>query len=153
LSCPSRSPTLEEVMRRFPLLLAFLVALSLLALGGPSGSAPKKGDGWVPLFNGKDLDGWSTYFDGRARNGKTDDLVRVEDGVIHLYPTGADGEARPAGYLATDKAYSYYQLRFEYKWGDKRSAPRAGGLMYHVVGPDRLWPRGLECRLDEGHVG
>jgi putative membrane-bound dehydrogenase-like protein len=140
-------------MRRFSLLVAFLAAASLLALAGPSDSQPKKGDGWVPLFNGKDLNGWSTYFDGRGKDGKTDDLVRVEDGVIHVYPAGADGEARPMGYLATAKAYSYYQLRFEYKGGGKRSAPRAGGLMYHVVGPDRLWPRGLGCRLGEGHAG
>jgi putative membrane-bound dehydrogenase-like protein len=145
-------------MRRFPLLAALLVAAALLALAGWSDSQPKKGDGWIPLFNGKDLDGWSTYFEGRGKDGKTDDLVRVEDGVIHFYPTGTDGDTRPTGYLATAKAYSYYQLRFEYRWGGKRfaphdKAPRAAGLMYHAVSPDRLWPRGLGCRVEEGHPG
>lgn len=144
-------------MRRLGLLLAALGVLSLLALAGPSGSAPKKDDGWVPLFNGKDLDGWSTSFEGRGKHGKADDLVRVEDGVLHLYPEGKDGDRKPRGYVATDKAYSFYQLRFEYRWGARRFAPRdkdrrRSGAMVHTVGDD-LRPRGLECLVGEGETG
>jgi hypothetical protein len=80
-------------MRRLGPLVAVLAVLSLFALVGPSGSAPKKDDGWIPLFNGKDLDGWYTYFEGRAKSGKADDLVRVEDGSSTSTPRGRTATA------------------------------------------------------------
>jgi putative membrane-bound dehydrogenase-like protein len=145
-------------MRRLSLVAAFLGVIALLAPGSRSGSAPIRRDGWVPLFNGKDLTGWYTYFDSRGKNGKADDLVRVRDAVIHLYPEAQDGASRPMGYLATEKAYSFYHLRFEYKWGTRRFAPRAraprsSGLIYHFVGPNRVRPCGVECQVQEGDTG
>src|SRR5690242_15183006 len=112
-------------MRKMSLLASLLAFASWASLAGPGGSAARPGDGWIPLFNGKDLAGWHTYFEGRGSDGRADDLVRVEGGVIHVYPGGKDGERRPLGYLATEKAYSFYHLRFEYRWGTRRFAPRA----------------------------
>jgi putative heme-binding domain-containing protein len=145
-------------MRRVGFLVALLGGTALWTIAIRSGSAPKNDDGWIPLFNGKDLAGWYTYFDGRGKNGRADDLVRVEDGVLHLYPQGKDGDKLPMGYLATEKAYSFYHLRLEYKWGKRRFAPRArtprdSGLFYHVVGRDRLWPTGVQCQVREGDTG
>jgi hypothetical protein len=138
--------------------MILLGGVAWLALGHGSGPAPKKADGWIPLFNGKDLTGWYTYFAGRGKNGPADDLVRVHDGVIHIYPEGKDGARLPMGYLATEKAYSFYHLRFEYKWGTRRFAPRTkaprdSGLIYHFVGKDQVWPRGVECQVQEGDTG
>jgi len=53
-------------------------------------------EGFVPLFNGRDLDGWT---------GDTDGYV-VEDGKIIC---------RPGGNLYTEKEYSDFALRFEFK--------------------------------------
>jgi hypothetical protein len=119
---------------------------------------PKKEDGWTPLFNGKDLTGWNHFFNGRAKDAKVDDLVRVENGEIHIYPEGQDGEKRPFGYIVTAKEYTRYRLRLEYKWGTKRFEPRAktkrdSGLLYHVVGPDKVWPRCVEFQIQEGDTG
>jgi hypothetical protein len=49
-------------------------------------------------------------------------------------------------------------LRLEYKWGDKRFPPRDqqrrdAGLLYHVVGADVVWPRCVECQIQERDVG
>jgi putative membrane-bound dehydrogenase-like protein len=145
-------------MKKILLILAFLGGLACLTQPERSGSAPKKSDRWILLFNGKDLSGWYTYFESRGKGGKVDDLVRVHDEVIHIYPRGKDGDKQPMGYLATTKAYSFYHLRFEYKWGGKRFAPRAkgprdSGLIYHFVGKDRVWPRGVECQVQEGDTG
>ena len=52
--------------------LTLLVSTPTLA-EAPFASAPKEKDGMTPLFNGKDLDGWS----GDTR------LWKVKDGVIH----------------------------------------------------------------------
>jgi putative membrane-bound dehydrogenase-like protein len=144
-------------MRRVGLLAAFLGGVGWLTVAGRSGSA-KRNDGWIPLFNGKDLAGWYTYFDGRGKNAQVDDLLQVENGVIHVYPSGKDGDKLPMGYLATKKAYSFYQLRFEYKWGSRRFAPRThdprdSGLIYHFVGKDHVWPTGVECQVQEGDTG
>ena len=58
---------------------------------------------FVPLFNGKDLSGWS--IDRDDKNG-----WRVEDGVI--FARGVDFWTR--NYLLTDREYSDYVLRLEF---------------------------------------
>jgi hypothetical protein len=46
----------------------------------------------------------------------------------------------------------------QYKWGEKRFQPRAkgkrdAGILYHVVGKDGVWPRSVECQIQENDVG
>jgi hypothetical protein len=81
-------------------------------------------DGFVPLFNGKDLTGWHVV------RGDADDW-QVEQGGIGF--TGAD-KAHPS-ILASDKEYTDYAVRFEFQAGDKalagfvvRSMPGYGSL-------------------------
>src|SRR4051794_31286277 len=65
----------------------------------------------IRLFNGKDLDGLSTWL----RDAKRDDprrVFRVEDGTLHISGDGF-------GYVATEKAYRDYHLIVEYRWGKK----------------------------------
>ncbi|HEV2425417.1 MAG TPA: DUF1080 domain-containing protein [Terriglobia bacterium] len=82
-------------MRFFLSLVATLVLLAI-----PSG-AQKASSAWVPLFNGKDLSGWTA-------NG-TEKWV-VEDGTIL-------GESTTGhyGYLTTDKTYRDFKLRLKFK--------------------------------------
>src|SRR6184192_4563001 len=105
-------------MRRRIILTALIGGVAWLGLAGRSESRPDAE--WKPLFNGKDLSGWTHFFNTRDKGAAVDDLVRVEDGVIHIYPEGQDGDKRPFGYILSAKAYSHYHLRFEYKWGTKR---------------------------------
>jgi Domain of Unknown Function (DUF1080) len=140
----------------------FLLFLSLSGVVGACQMArtadqPKATASQV-LFNGRNLDGWYTYLDGKGKNSDPDKVFQVHDGLIHIYKDAADGTPMPFGYMATEKEYADYHLRFEYRWGDKRFAPRAqskrdSGLLYHVVGPDKVWPCSVELQIQEGDTG
>ncbi|MDZ4783461.1 MAG: PVC-type heme-binding CxxCH protein [Planctomycetia bacterium] len=113
---------------------------------------------WIKLFDGKSLDGWYTYLHGIGRNKDPQRVFQVEGGAIHVYKDHAAGSKAPKGYVASDVEYANYHLRFQYKWGDKRFAPRNdkprdAGLLFHVVGPDRVWPRSVECQVQEQDTG
>jgi hypothetical protein len=64
------------------------------------------------------------------------------------------------GYIATDKSYANYRLTVEFRWGEAQYAPRAtgkrdSGVLYHFPAdaPDRVWPRSIECQVQEGDCG
>ena len=63
----------------------------------------EKADGFLPLFNDKDLTGWKLY------QSKPEGWT-VEDGV--LVCTGKGG-----GWLGTERDYANYVLRLEYRLG------------------------------------
>ena len=122
--------------------------------------APAAGaDGWVSLLNGHDLSGWYTML---AKSGKgvaeKKNMVAMEEGMLHIMGNfEADGGAEP-GYLATYAEFENVHIRLEYKWGVKRFAPRTfakrdNGLLYGLVGPDKVWPTCVECQIEEGDVG
>jgi serine/threonine protein kinase len=67
-------------------------------------SAPAPHDGFVPLFNGKDLSGWSIFRDD-ARS------WRLQNG--HVVESSAGYQT--AGVLFTHRRFSNYRLRLEYK--------------------------------------
>jgi 3-keto-disaccharide hydrolase len=113
--------------------------------------------GWISLFNGTNLNGWYIVL-RNSRSNDTNHLVQVEKGVIHMYKDAPANSAQPSGYIVTEKEYSNYHLRLEYKWGEKRFQPRLktrrdAGIMYHVVGKDGVWPRSVECQIQENDVG
>jgi hypothetical protein len=60
--------------------------------------------------------------------------------------------------LITLKSYSRYVLSLEYKWGERKFAPRNefvrdAGIIFHMHGPDVIWPSGVECQIQEGDTG
>jgi hypothetical protein len=136
----------------------FVVFTICSSLFGCVFAPDRKNDvGWKPLFNGKNLDGRYVVI----KNAKSDDpnhLVQIEDGAIHMYKDVPNASQQPVGYIVTEKEYSNYSLRLEYKWGGKRFAPRANvrrdaGILYHVIGKDGVWPRSVECQIQENDVG
>jgi hypothetical protein len=112
---------------------------------------------WKPLFNGHDLRGWYLFV-GDRKGDDPQKIVQVHDNLIHMYKDArADGPA-PFGYVATEREFEDYDLRFEYRWGakkfgDRATAPRDAGLIYHFVGEDKVWPRGVECQVQERDTG
>ena len=122
-----------------------------------AGDAPELSSGWEPLFNGTDLSGWYTYLPSKGKNNDPEGVFRAEDGVIHILGVENKG-TREFGYLATEKSYHNYHLRLEYRWGETRFAPRNrskrdSGVVYHVSGPDKVWPQGVEYQIQEGDTG
>jgi hypothetical protein len=85
--------------RRFVLTAAAVLAMAT-AIGAQE-------SGFTPLFNGKDLTGW-VYGTRRGAPNKTGKGYQVENGV--LFTTKEDG-----GNLFTEKEYSDFILRFEFK--------------------------------------
>jgi hypothetical protein len=122
------------------LLLTCLLALVCLTL------APVRAeeDSAIALFNGKDLTGWKTFIDPRDK-GKTkpEDIWSVVDGTIVC-------KGQPAGYIITEKEYGNYILELEWKWANK---PGNSGVLLHVSGPDKIWPKSWEAQLMANNAG
>jgi hypothetical protein len=77
------------------------VALLGLILVWPAGAQAPAGNGWVALFNGRDLTGW-------VKNGQEKWIV--EDGTIL-----GESTVGHYGYLTTEKTYSNFVLRLKFK--------------------------------------
>src|SRR3954454_7173816 len=107
--------------------LAVLAAAAFLALPVTAGE-DKKGDGWVSLFNGKNLDGWDTWL-GRPFKGK--EVVGLNKDPNKVYNV-VELDGKPAvrisgevfGALTSKKDFQNYPLRLEFKWGEKKWPPR-----------------------------
>src|SRR5947209_12249030 len=88
--------------------LAFAaLATSLGALASTAPAAGGKDQGFVDLFDGKDMKGWKFFPDALAKS------IHVEDGMIVV-------SGKPAGYFYTDKSYKNGTLRYD--WRYKRPA-------------------------------
>jgi hypothetical protein len=90
----------------------------------------------VRLFNGKDLAGWTFSSD------KLKDVWGVEKGVM-------TNKGRPGGYIRTEADYTNYVLRLQLKHLTKGNS----GVLLRMVGPDKVWPRSIECQGQFGSLG
>jgi hypothetical protein len=137
-------------------------------------------DGWTSLFNGRDLTSWDTFLgkpyklteipdlpkDARGEYTQAVGLNRDPRGVFSVVP--ADGgpairiSGETFGALITRAEYENYHLRFDFRWGEKRWAPREdavrdSGCCYHSVGPlgasYGFWMRSFEFQVQEGDCG
>ena len=139
-----------------PSLGLLLVVCMLSVASAPAASAEKpESEGWVPLFNGKNLDGWYSYLDSSGRNKDPKGVFKVENGMIHILDVPMSDGKSDNGYLATTQDFSNVRIHVEYKWGTKRASEgkRNSGLLYLAVGPDRIYPTSLECQIEETDVG
>jgi hypothetical protein len=139
--------------------------------------------GWTSLWNGKDLDGWTTWMQAPAPSSEVPGLKRDPDGKytepigsgrdpLKVFTVVRDVDGRPAirisgevfGELRTNGTFKDYHLKLQFKWGEKKWPPRANpetprdsGLLYHVhAAPGvngRTWARSIELQIQEHDVG
>lgn len=118
---------------------------------------------WVPLFNGKNLDGWTPKIAGHPNGENFANTFRVVDGMIQVSYDDYGKFGKQFGHLFTNIAYSRYILRMEYRFVGKMVADAPGyvnlnsGVMIHAQAPqsmalDQGFPCSLEFQLlaDEG---
>jgi Domain of Unknown Function (DUF1080) len=116
-------------------------------------------DGWVSLLNGRDLTGWYSMLQKSGKGvAEAKKMVMMEEEMLHIMGNEVTGEAFEPGYLATNQEFENVRIRVEYKWGMKQFFPRSiskrdNGLLYGLVGTDKVWPTCVECQIEEGDVG
>jgi hypothetical protein len=154
-------------MRNFSIItLTIVVLLSVSACS--SKKSASNTNGFTAIFNGKNWDGWYK----KIRNGSdalADSVYQIENGAIHVFkevPKGSEienGKNPTHGLFYTNKVYSQYILKFEYKWGKNKANNYSqfqydAGVYYHV-NKDNIWPTGLEYQVryndikDKNHTG
>lgn len=104
-----------------------------------------------PLFNGKDLSGWYSFIKNKGKNNDSNQVFTVNNGLLKI--TGKD-----FGYIVTERSFTNFHLVVEFKWGEKKYPPRENvvrdnGICYYVVSTDKVWPRSVECQVQEGDCG
>ncbi|MBK7709969.1 MAG: DUF1080 domain-containing protein [Bacteroidales bacterium] len=110
--------------------------LFLIACSSP---APKnKEDGWVSLFNGKDLDGWDIKISGYELNNNYNNTFRVDDGLLRVSYDQYDKFNGEFGHIFYKTPYSYYKLLVEYRFTGEQTPGgpswgfRNSGVMLHA---------------------
>lgn len=107
-------------------LFNLLAAASLFATTFTANAAEKDAEGFVQMFNGKDLTGWQT----------TGNWVVKEGNIVTLEPRpGEHGWQRYGDYLATTRKYRDFVLDLEFKYNAKGNSGvflRIGDLANHV---------------------
>lgn len=126
-----------STFRPHPLACALIVPLALAACASSEPAEPaaptKAADVWQPLFNGKDLAGWTNpYKWGKAE---------VVDGEIHL-----TGDRK--FFLTTEKTYGNFELEAEIMLPE--TGPANSGIMYRChVEPGKVYGYQAECDSSE----
>jgi 3-keto-disaccharide hydrolase len=133
-------------MRRMIISALTLLALSLSFTAAADTEKPKDDDkGWVQLFNGKDLDGWVSLPEDKARWSVKDGAIVGEGGVGHLYTERGDYEnfdfkieamisdgGNSGQYFRTKKEPGFpkgYEAQINSTHGD----PQRTGSLYNIV--------------------
>ena len=99
-----------------------------------------------PLFNGKDLSGWTADVPAKDKNKDVPDSFTARDGMLVSL-------GKPGGHLVTDTKYRDYRLVVEYRF------PKKGGncgVLVHAFTPRALYgmfPQSLEVQMHHTNAG
>jgi hypothetical protein len=113
---------------------------------------------WIPLFNGRNLDGWVVKIAGHELGDNFANTFRVEDGVLKVSYDGYAEFGARFGHLFYRRKFSHYIIAAEYRFtGEQlRGAPgwalRNSGIMIHSQAPETMrrdqdFPISIEVQL------
>ena len=110
-----------------------------LLLAGVAQAEDSSSDGWIQLFNGKDLTGWKAN--------ENPDQWKVEDGAIV-----AHGQRSHLFYVGNDPNSPPEFKNFHFK-AELMTEPKANsGIYFHTKFQDTGWPSiGYECQVNNSH--
>jgi len=96
-------------------------------------------DGWISMFNGKDLAGWKSNEEVPGVFTVEDGLLKVSGGRAHLFYVGQDGAA----------SFKSFELKLKVK----TTAGSNSGVYIHTKYQDKGWPdAGYECQVNSTHT-
>lgn len=133
----------------FPLILIMFVAVSC---------KNKNDEGWIKLFNGKDLNDWVVKFKGQPLGVNYKNTFRVENEILKVSYDNWDSFNGEFGHIFYKGVFSHYKLRVEYRFvgeqvkGGPSWAYRNNGLMIHGQSPESMgldqdFPVSIEVQL------
>lgn len=141
-----------------------LLIVALFTLTGCRGSEPvdqsqtTDAEGFISLFNGIDLAGWTPKFAGVPIGENYKDTFVVENGILKVTYDKYDSFDGKFGHLFYDKPYSHYILRMDYRFveGHCKGAPGYtwinSGVMLHSQSPESMsftqeFPASIEAQM------
>lgn len=132
-------------MKRYVIAIAIIVVMSMI-LSVQTEAQTENNEPIVPkekviLWNGRDFTGWKLFLGNPE--GDVTKTWSIKEGVICC-------EGKPAGYMRTDRDYANYLFHVEWRWPGKGGN---SGALVHTSGPDKVWPKSLECQLSSGNAG
>lgn len=133
-----------------------LIAVLLILISFAFYPAPT--EKWIPLFNGKNLRGWTAKIYHHESGDNYGNTFRAEEGMIKVRYDQYDHFNNRYGHLFYNKPYSYFKLRFDYRFTGiwRKDAPSYteinSGVMYHSQSPASIlkeqdWPISVEFQL------
>ena len=143
LDAPAGTPQARD--RRLHGALLHVVLLCLVAATAAA-QAPADTEEWIPLFNGRDLDGWTPKIRGHATGDNYANTFRVVDGLLTVAYDGYAKFDDQFGHLFYTRPHSHYRIRLEYRFigpqapGAAKWAFRNSGIMLHSQPPDTMMP-------------
>jgi hypothetical protein len=120
--------------------------------------SPTREEQWVPLFNGKDLEGWTPKITGHRLGENFGETFRVREGVLQVRYDQYQRFDNQFGHLFYKAPFSHYRLRIEYRFvgeqcpGGPGWAVRNSGVMIHGQDPntmrvDQEFPVSIEAQF------
>ena len=124
----------------------------------PLATADEDNDGFVSIFNGKDLTGWTPKIRGEELGKDSKNTFRVIDGAISVRYDNYDKFDQKFGHIFYKTEYSSYILRLEYRFVGEQVQGGPGwafmnsGVMMHgqdpkTMGKDQDFPDSMEVQL------
>lgn len=150
-----------------------------MCLASATASAAKP---WRALWNGRDLEGWTTWVGVPHKSRVGLPLLKNPDGS-YAEPLGENNDPRGVyrvverdgqkvlrisgelfGALTTKESFGDYHLYAKWCWGElqwepRATGPRDAGILFHATGahgasgPSHNWMRSIECQIQEGDCG
>lgn len=118
----------------------WLLLAALVSAETPEGAAN------LLLRQGADgeIAGWKSYHPESAA--KTGEVWQLQStGVLVC-------KGQPLGYLYTEKDYTNFVLKLQWRWPPGGKAGN-GGVLLRMTGSHRVWPKSLEAQLNAGQAG
>ena len=143
--------------------LIYVVAICCLQFlcGCAAKSSKTPQQEWKTLFNGKDINDWIVKIHHHETGENFGNTFRVVDGVIQVRYDQYDDFNDQFGHLYYKTPFSYYHLKFEYRFAGilQKGAPGYtllnSGVMFHSQDPKTIlkeqdWPISVEMQLLAG---
>ena len=133
-------------------------SLLIIFIFSCSPNIEKKSTDWETLFNGINLDNWTIKFANQELNYNYKNTFQIEDSMIRIVYDEYEKFENAYAHLYYKKPYSYYKLRFEYRFlGDQVEGGagwnnRNSGVMLHSQSPEsndfgQYFPISIEIQL------